>query len=266
MGEHKLRKQPINICIYCGGKDGLTDEHVLPFGLVGDAYVLRKSSCKDCARITGGFEQSLLRKAWLPMRLRAGSPTRNPENEPRDIPVKIVPPSGEKIDARLATEHQNTFLYLNFDSPSILVGKYTKGEPVARSASMKTVGPNPQFVMQNGVRRDLLPLEKIEIPINISASDVIRFLAKVAHGYAWYRHGGESCIEYFLPAVILGSTAGALTYIGNANLQTIDRLPGSTSHAILDQSSNGFLKVLIQLFRDAGDPPPIYEVVVGRLR
>ncbi len=50
----------IGRCIYCGSGDGLTDEHVIPFGLspvgVNNIFVLKNASCKRCSTITSKFE------------------------------------------------------------------------------------------------------------------------------------------------------------------------------------------------------------------
>ncbi len=40
------RTDPIGRCIYCGGRKGLLDEHIIPYGLGGN-LVLPEASCKD---------------------------------------------------------------------------------------------------------------------------------------------------------------------------------------------------------------------------
>jgi hypothetical protein len=65
-------------CIYCGRKAGkLTKEHIIPFGLAGDALVLRKGSCRKCADETKKHETSVLRHMWWPFRTHIGIPTRH---------------------------------------------------------------------------------------------------------------------------------------------------------------------------------------------
>ena len=49
------RYAPVGRCIYCGAfSNALTKEHIIPFGLAGNALVLPKASCQTCAAITGG--------------------------------------------------------------------------------------------------------------------------------------------------------------------------------------------------------------------
>jgi len=63
----------------------LNDEHIIPFGLAGNAYVLKKASCTSCGSITGKVEQACLRRMLGPFRIRVGSPTRNPKERPEKI-------------------------------------------------------------------------------------------------------------------------------------------------------------------------------------
>lgn len=44
----KSRFLPVGYCIYCGSTDELGDEHIVPYGLSGDA-VIPKGSCAVCA-------------------------------------------------------------------------------------------------------------------------------------------------------------------------------------------------------------------------
>jgi hypothetical protein len=72
------------------------------------------------------------------------------------------------------------------------------------------------------------------------------------------------CKDYFLPKIVLGNGDGALTHVGGCSSELLKpRLPGEGLHAMVDRTQNGLLLVSLQLFCDAGDPPPIYEAVVG---
>ena len=110
------------------------------------------------------------------------------------------------------------------------------------------------------------PYEQIEFPTRFSTSDLARFVAKVAHCHAIYERGVSACSEYFLPPYIIGNGDGALTYVGGASSPVLGPLiPGGELHALIDRVSGEYLSVNIQLFCDGGDPPPIYEVIVGKL-
>lgn len=65
----------IGECIYCGGTDGLTDEHTIPYSLYGVAK-LRQATCSACTAETQRIEQRLLRDTFGQAREYLGLPTR----------------------------------------------------------------------------------------------------------------------------------------------------------------------------------------------
>ena len=116
------------------------------------------------------------------------------------------------------------------------------------------------------------PYEQMEFPTRFSTSDLARFVAMVAHCHAIDTRGVSACSEYFLPQYALGNRDGdgdgdgALTYVGGASSPVLGTLiPGGDLHALIDRVQDEYLSVNIQLFRDGGDPPPIDEVIVGKL-
>lgn len=253
-----------NTCIYCGSVGALEDEHVVPFGL-GGRQILKRASCRACATETGRLEQRLLRGQWWPYRQALGIVTRT-KSYPKYRPAQLVPLVGEKRVVQVLSDDIPVVLFFEFDTPSILVGKNRPGTSFARHAVMKQIKPVPERVLEGGVMRGLMPWEKIEYPINFDSHDVLRFVAKIAHAFTILKRGTQACEEYFLPPVILGKTDSALTYVGGCSTELLKpKLPGSDLHAIFDRVIDQFLVVNVQLFRDAGDPPPIYEAVVGRM-
>lgn len=71
-----IKFEPVGFCIYCGSREGLTDEHVVPYGLGGNALILPKSSCRPCATITGAVENNFLRITSGQLRELLKAPTR----------------------------------------------------------------------------------------------------------------------------------------------------------------------------------------------
>jgi HNH endonuclease len=266
LGEAKLRSAGIGVCIYCGELEGLSDEHIVPNGLGGN-LVLRKSSCSACAKITGNLEQQLLRGHWWPQRLRAGLQSRTKHKEVEPLNVTVIRGDSSEFTAQLPRNEQTAFFELGFSRPSILSGRVSSGEPSAEFPTIRFLGPPPNSYILEGQRIVLRSEEQIRLPVDYSAIELSRFLAKVGHSYAISKRGLTYCREYFLPAIILGNTEGALTYIGNASSELLGaRLPGNEFHALMERRNGDFLTVYVQLFRMIGDPPPIYEVVVGSLR
>lgn len=69
--------RPVGQCIYCGHAKGLSNEHVLAFGLGGNV-VLPKASCSKCASATSRDELSVLRSCYGLIRAQLNLPTRRP--------------------------------------------------------------------------------------------------------------------------------------------------------------------------------------------
>lgn len=266
MGQAKHRSTAIGSCIYCGATDGLSKEHVLPYGLGGD-LVLHEASCSNCCNTTSKLELRLLRGHWWPYRRFLGLQSRRPQEQDRDLPVTVRRADGTEIPALLPIAQQLVALVFELDPPSILHGEIRTDIPNAPRMFMKYLAAPPSSVVIDGKSYPLSSDEKLDVPVNFDAADLCRFLAKVAHCYAISRRGLNACAEYFLPQLVLGKVEGAQTYVGGASSSFIGpRLPGSSVHALLDRVNGPFLSVYIQLFRDRSDPPPIYEVVVGRLQ
>lgn len=264
MGQHKARERSIGYCLYCSTNTGiLSKEHVLPFGL-GGRWTLLRASCEACAKVTGQIEGRLLRKAWLPARHRTSMPSRRLESRPDTIPVTVTSVDGShQFDAHLPLDQQNTYIALRFDPPAFLDGR-TRTDLPAGQAGMKAVGPPPSHVYVDGVLR-LLSGERVNVPVNLDAADVVRFVAKVAHCYAMYKRG-PICSEYFLPAVVLGDGTGATTFVGcAAEPLPPEDLTSDGHHGLAIVTKNQLLVVQLQVFRDQDEPLPIYEAVVGRV-
>lgn len=244
----------------------LSDEHVVPYGLSG-TLVLPKSSCSRCAVETSKLEMRLLRGHWWPYRQFLGLKSRRSKQPLPDLQVTIEQPNGSTLPATLPMSKHSFAMVFSLAPPTILSGTVSTEIPYANEVFMRTLGPMPGAVRVAGKIHRLAQQEKLNVPVNFSAPELCRFLAKVAHSYAIYRRGLDVCEEYFLPRFVLGEEAGAMTYVGGATSSVLGSwLPGNGTHALLDRIQGQFLSVYIQLFRHQGEPPPIYEVVVGRLR
>lgn len=209
----------------------------------------------------------LLRGHWWPYRQFLGLKSRRGKQQLPDLQVTIEHANGDRTLALLPMSKHSFAMVFRLAPPTILAGSVSAEVPYATEAFLRTLGPMPSVVRVGGKIHHLTPHEKLNIPVNFYAPELCRFLAKVAHSYAIYRRGLTACAEYFLPRFVLGDEAGAMTYVGGASNSFLGSwLPGNSTHALLDRVQGPFLSVYIQLFRHGGDPPPIYEVIVGRLR
>lgn len=264
MGQAKRRSSGVGQCIYCGSQSDLTDEHVLPYAL-GGCLILPKSSCKSCAAITGKLEQKLLRGHWWPYRKKLGLQTRNPDASKELKRVTITKTDGTVINAQMPLESFVAAMVFKLDPPAILLGNEVDGEPCAKDAFFKQLGPMPTDAIVDGKRYVLAPRDKVEFPVNFHSGDLTRFLAKVAHGYAISKEGLNSFGEFYLPEFILGRTDGIQTYVGGYESPIITQtLPGGGYNRMMVRTRDDLITVCIQLFIDEGNPPPIYEIVVGK--
>ncbi len=265
MGQAKKRTNPIGSCVYCGNIDDLSDEHVIPYGLGGN-LILRKASCTTCCEETKKLEGRLLRGHWWPYRRFLGLKSRRPKEQNPELPVVVHHADGIDSNATLPIANQTVALVFELDPPSILSNEIRIDIPFARHVYLKYFAELPSSVYIHNKAYKLSGEDKLEIPVNFEAPNLCRFLAKVSHCYAISRRGMNACDEYYLQEIILGKIEGALTYVGGANSPIIGkRLPGSSVHSLMDRINGKFLTVYIQLFRDNGDSPPIYEVVVGKI-
>jgi hypothetical protein len=263
VGQSKRRRGGLGKCIYCGAIDNLTDEHVLPYAM-GGQLVLKESSCTQCARVTGALEQRLLRGHWWPYRKKLGLRSRNPDAADDLQTIKILKANGEALSAKAPLDDFVIAVFFEFEPPSILEGRQVVGEPSGQ-AKIKKLDDQSTEVLINGDAYRLLQGDKIEFPAKLDAGDVTRFLAKVAHGYAISKEGLGAFEEFYLPKFILGKTDGIQTYVGGY-VSTIltEKLPGGGHNRMMVRRRGDLVSVCVQLFIDKHDPPPIYEIIVGK--
>jgi HNH endonuclease len=93
-GEYRGRQmvRDIGKCIYCykqGPDVKLTREHIVPYSLGSDVY-LKNASCSSCAKITRDIETHVARNIFGHMRIHTGIQTRNPEQRPEKLPLKVI--------------------------------------------------------------------------------------------------------------------------------------------------------------------------------
>ena len=91
-------------CIYCGSRENLSTEHIVPRSLGGD-HVLLEASCPSCRDATSRFERIVSGQDFLLFRTVLELPTYHPKSRPKtfrgrvrrgevwteeDIPVELL--------------------------------------------------------------------------------------------------------------------------------------------------------------------------------
>lgn len=86
---------PLGRCVYCGSKDQLSTEHIIPRGLGGN-IIFPKASCEKCRKITHKFEETCLRKDFLYFRIHTGL-HQHPRERPTHLPVRVRGEHGPRL-------------------------------------------------------------------------------------------------------------------------------------------------------------------------
>jgi hypothetical protein len=240
----------VNQCIYCGAREDLRNEHVIPYSL-GGRDELHRATCGPCADITSALELRVVRSpAWWPLR-RALDLSRHKKKQPSSFPARDVGgPEPRSVQIPIE-EYPLVVPFFVFDTPAVLRGN--DGFGLAGRISLWQ--PRPL--------RNTSPLQ---VDMSYAADDFARLLAKIALGYAVAAHSVAAFEDIFVRALVLGDVSRASAWVGGWTTGE----PGfeeSTVHAARASTVDGQVRVVLQLFRP---PPglsqtPVYQVIVGRM-
>lgn len=249
---------PVGKCIYCGNTENLQREHILPFGLSGSA-ILPKSSCNQCAKITGQFEQKVLRGPMWAVRVyrELKSRTRH-QDAPKHFPLKVMK-NGIEEEIQVPIEEFPILLHFPiFDPPAYLrPGGYEKGILVGGVATV-SFGPRPEVVAKRlGV--EILSIKQAQEPIAFA-----RMIAKIA--YAWA--AAEKKLDlirgkpFVLPA-LLGEADDIGRWVGTLT-DPIERYEGLLHRILIHEDHERHVLVgEVHLFSDSQTPR--YGVILGKM-
>ncbi len=79
---------PAGECIYCGSKDNLTMEHIIPYSL-GGRFELPSATCDKCQKITSKLEGKISRDQLHVPRSVSGIQTRRKKDRATSVPVTL---------------------------------------------------------------------------------------------------------------------------------------------------------------------------------
>lgn len=245
-------------CIYCGTSKGkLTDEHPIPAGW-GSRIELPKASCEVCQRIINEeFEQHCLRELFGILRKRYGlkSHRKRPEHRPS---VTVTDDKGQLRKIQPPADQAPLMIALPlFSGPFQLAGRAN----VPPFDLTMWLGFKPDSVHAASFAQDM---DWIGAPV-LHVGKFLRFLAKMAHGFA-VATIGEEAFEPFLQPLILGRDPDFTRYIG---AYPGERPPVKSDQfftighvARNDDPAERIVVVEIFLFANIGAPK--YLVAVGR--
>jgi hypothetical protein len=253
--------KPVGFCIYCGSKENLSEEHIIPFGLGGN-LILPASSCGKCADVTGRqVEGAILNAYWGThgvLRLRMDLPTRSPKKRPKDRVLKMTNQKGEARTVKVrADEVPLTFLGMTteYHRPGILYG----AQPTDRFKGTVWLKYNDEEL-----RKYAKSGENVEGLGKFNPFTYGRMICKIAHALAVAEYGAESFVP-FLPDIILGKSPH-LTHYLSAQVSAEPDTQGLHNVHIgwLESAIPAYLVAYVRLFCNYGTPD--YMVVVGQRR
>ena len=183
--------KPVGQCIYCGSLHGLSKEHIIPYWMAG-AYVLPKSSCSKCAKITRGFEDNLAYTAFLALRRQFNVQSRS-KGGPTHFRM-IIKKDEKEIETLVPIAQMPPFFSTwAFDPPGMIANR-------AMDAGIK----NPRFAVFNF--SEMLPREHRQsgkIVISTDPFNHMRLAAKIALGFFHFNRDMFKDYEPILSGVVL---------------------------------------------------------------
>lgn len=247
--------QPVGRCIFCGATDDLTDEHIIPFGLLskGGDWFLPKAACRACQRVSMKFEGAVQQGMLGPIRGRMGLKTRRKREPKLNLAFRDRQTGEIHHDAMNLDNLPLYALGFRFPEPGLLAGRPSTdrldGECIAK-------GDLRDLPLSGGVAMKLGRVYPL---------DFCRMLAKIAHTYIWAEYGPDT-FQPLLLDLIMGRSDHALHLVGGDVAQS--HLEPDTLHHVYRQDclSGGVHYVLAAIHLFAFMDMPRYLVVVGEKR
>ena len=214
------RLESVGECVYCGAKDGLSDEHIVPFGLGGN-IVLPDASCQSCVKITSAFEGRVLGGFMHRARTTGKFPTRRPRKRPTTHNVTLLR-DGAAIETQLAPDQEPGILQLPLlPPPQFFSGTTGTKGVVIRGIETLYFGVNPEeFARAHGATG----LRQTD---NLDVTSFARMIGKIGYCYICATLGIPPRDEVPVLPFILGSSDDGGQWIGSVNFATQSERDGA---------------------------------------
>lgn len=258
----------IGRCIYCGAGDvKLTDEHIVPYSLVGNTVLIKKAVCEPCRLITHAYEERVLLRMFGNLRIQMDTPSRRRRTRPStlDHTFLLLDDQGEVIERRVVTRPWDKSPVAcpgwQAPAPGYLQG-WERGEEIM-GRQWAYLGPGTsQFV--DGVRAELGHQGPLAYRVgDVRARDYLRFIAKVTHAYAVALFGFDAFEHWLVPLIRCEDDAVSYLVGGCPEAEPPDP-DGSAFKIDFGHPTDGFEVLLarVRLFEFLGTPEHL--IVVGR--
>lgn len=258
----KFEYPPVNHCIYCGKVEGeLTDEHIVPFGLNGN-FILPKSSCKECAKITSTAEFHVLRGFMENGRRAMGVSSRHKKHKkPSSVPVKFI--TGEAYwGGKMSIEDGfHTMHFPIFAAPLALGGKTKDNNPDGiEIVGIDTlhIGDAVEVIRGYGATG-------VEFQTKLDVWPFIRMLAKIAYSYYVAEKGAFPLVESPILPIVRAEHSLAKEWIGCLEDRPLTK-SGSNALHLLDineaAGDDGSIASVVRIKLFSVTSGPTYSVLV----
>jgi hypothetical protein len=250
---------PVGECIYCGSKDQLTNEHIIPYSLNGIA-VLPLASCQKHATATSKFELSFARGPAWPMRAAFGFQSYG-KKYPQSFPL-IMHKNGKKQSIEVPLAEFPIILQMPMFAalPAFLLGQ--RGVPISSAGTVAVSlrpGKSPTDLLQEIGHR--YGGEGIEVP-RVSHKAFARLLAKSAYALAVAECGLANIRSKYVVPAILDEADDLGTWIGSSPPLAAEQAGHTTQvQTRTGPTGESIIAVLMKFF--ANLPTPAYVVIVA---
>jgi hypothetical protein len=248
---------PPKHCAYCPSTEGLTNEHIIAYGL-GSELIFREASCKACSKITSEVEDFVLRRYLGPLRSYLSLPSRNPKQRPDGYKLKLTGRGRTWTQKLSLSEHPGVIKFVMFAEPPGRIADRPVDHP---TWSIRLVEAK---IFPDWERRlAALGAYTAEDKVNLKATDIARMIAKTGHSFAIAELGHNAFEETYVNHLVKGHAPDWNYWVGG-----YERAGGSsdsTLHELKFLRRGDELSVIVHLFVPYC-PNDAYEVVVGRLR
>jgi hypothetical protein len=252
------RYPEVGVCIYCGSTNQLEDEHIVPFGLGGNA-ILPAASCRTCAVVTSRFELSVLRGPMRPIRVALGIQSRTKHRgAPTLLPLRVRRGDEWKTLNLPHSEYPLVLEFFVFGVPGCVDASYVRGVRI-RGHQAFSFGVRPD------VAKARLHVDEISAPRRYTPADFAKMTAKI--GYAMAVAVGAVDPSDRRPEVVR-SILGEIDEIGRwvGTLAEPRELRPDVLYEVdvHPDPGSGTLFARVQYLATVGSP--VYGVVLGKLQ
>ena len=251
-------------CIYGGDTKQLTIEHGIPYGL-GGRIELPESSCRECCKLTSGFEHTCLRTMYGPLRLLYDLPSRRKKKRPKALRLKVKRTPAEDWTYVDVEQEKYPFLILfpYFSMPKAI----TDGsESECHGAATKRLwirGASASFIFKELLERLTIELRVHSVMPEATAQvkEFCQMLAKIGHSFAVGELGVEAFQPFLIPHILRKELNDSDRFIGSLSKE---ERASSNLHEIslVDIGKDDLVTIRIRLL--AKLKTPTYYVIAGR--